>query len=488
MIYKIYPSIGIARLGNSPKEFFIAAESPDSPGLEFDSGGAEVPVQEFKTGDTGDPATSYQVKRQAARFRVFEFDNAGGQGRPTNLPAGSKVRWSVRLVNKKDAVDRPAAPPATPPTAITLTPGREDRVIDSKLQSIEQGDGSVVVLKGTYLGREVSLGELQVDAAGSLLVLGAFGISRTYENASIGSDFYNNPQWHDDVADGPVSATLILPDGTEIQAIPAWVVTAPPDFAPSVKGVVTLYDRVLDAANTAGLLQLPGTPTFTADILPIIKRARGLRFVHDDAGWPTISADFAALSDASPAARALRVNAVKGIRRIETVFSHADYKFKLTARQKDVLGKFEAGNFVPDFGTATLPAPTSPAELSRTALDGGVGEGFFPGIEAGIILTRTELYTTPFEFRLDPTNVAPGDLTALMALPWQADFMKCDLNWWPTQRPNKIPQSAPRPEWDRGILGHQDLVDRVMMLGVITRRPDQAGQEVQIESRRHPNV
>ena len=43
MQYRIYPPIGIARIGNSETEFFIAAEVPESPGTELQANGTETP-------------------------------------------------------------------------------------------------------------------------------------------------------------------------------------------------------------------------------------------------------------------------------------------------------------------------------------------------------------------------------------------------------------------------------------------------------------
>jgi hypothetical protein len=486
MQYRIYPTIGIARVGNSD-EFYIGPEVPGSVGTELDSTGMEVPVTEYKTGDTGNAATSFQMKRQAARFRLYQFDLPGDPGRPAALPVDARIEWSVRLVNKKDAVQRPPDPPAAP-TPITIVSGREDRVIDSGVERISTADVAPRVLAGQYLGRDVPLGALRFDPSGNLLVLGGTGSSRTFENASIGADFYNNPGWHDDVSDGPVTAKIVFADGTEAIAEPSWVVVGPPDFAPAVQGVVTLYDTMLQAAITSGLVSLPTEPSFTEHILPLIERARGLQWVHADVAWPAISSNFRQLSDSSSDASVItrRTNAVRGVLRVEQAFSHSDYTFRLRAWQRTYLEKFRTGQFVPDFETAAIPDPFAPSTLNRVVLEGAVGEGFFPGIEAGIILTDTAIYSTPFEYRIDHNRFNAGDLTALMALPWQADFLKCRLGWWPSQRPNQVPgPPSSRPDWDRGIKGHQDLVDRVMMLGVVTRRS--AGPpEVQEESRRDP--
>ena len=60
-LYKIHPAIGIARVGNSPDEFFIGperiGEEPDPPG--------------------GFKDAQCRVKRQAARFRIFAHHDDG---------------------------------------------------------------------------------------------------------------------------------------------------------------------------------------------------------------------------------------------------------------------------------------------------------------------------------------------------------------------------------------------------------------------------
>lgn len=493
MIYRIFPPIGIARLGNSSSAFFIGSESPDSSGTELQADGSEDPVSEYKTGDTGNPMSSYQVKRQAGRFRLFEFDQQDGAGRPAVLPEGSTIEWSVRLVNKKDAVTRPDSPLEAPPDSIVIADGRANRIIDSGLQSIQGLATSAVALAGSYVGHSVSLGELRTDPHGNLLVLGGAGVSGTFENAPIGEGefgFYNNPGWHDDVADGPVTAKILLPDGSVVADIePAWVIIAPPDFAPGVRGVVTLYDIIRQSAirATPSLLSLPSQPSFTNDILPLIRRARGLKWVHVDAAWNSISTNLAQLADPSAAAATRRKNAVSAILTVESAFSHPDYNFKLCDWQRDYLNKYKEGNFAPDLDTPVAAHSLEPNALTRAVLDGTVGEGFYPGIEAGRILTNTDLYSSPFAFRLAHDKVNAGDLTALMALPWQADFLKCAAGWWPTQRPNQIPSAAiPRPQWARGIINHQDMVDKVMQLGVVTPRTVEGGPEVQEESRRDP--
>src|SRR3954452_16204206 len=57
----IHPAIGIARVGNSPDEWFIGPEAP---------GPHPVPAGGFKD-------AAGRIKRQAARFRLYGLDRDG---------------------------------------------------------------------------------------------------------------------------------------------------------------------------------------------------------------------------------------------------------------------------------------------------------------------------------------------------------------------------------------------------------------------------
>src|SRR5215813_8000652 len=83
---RIHPGIGIARLGNSLKEFFIG---PEAPGEVANAG------RTFKD-------ASGRVKRQAARFRIYAFDAAGNAIDEVTL-TDAKIEWQVHLANKKGA-------------------------------------------------------------------------------------------------------------------------------------------------------------------------------------------------------------------------------------------------------------------------------------------------------------------------------------------------------------------------------------------------
>ncbi len=110
MAFRIYPSIGIARVGNDPTQFYIGPEIPGHPGFDVGQQGNETRIAHYKADDD-------QIKRQAARFRLFEVPDGGGTPREAQLPAGATVEWTVHLVNKKAAVVRPSrtAEPGDPP-------------------------------------------------------------------------------------------------------------------------------------------------------------------------------------------------------------------------------------------------------------------------------------------------------------------------------------------------------------------------------------
>jgi hypothetical protein len=88
---------------------------------------------------------------------------------------------------------------------------------------------------GKFMKMPVYLGEIRTDEQGRLLVFGGFGKSASYDG-SLALTFANNEGWHDDISDGPVTATVKF-HGTALKVDPAWVVVAPPNYAPGQKSV-----------------------------------------------------------------------------------------------------------------------------------------------------------------------------------------------------------------------------------------------------------
>lgn len=72
----------VARVGNHGSAFFVGPETPGSPGVELAADDTETPVTAYK---------GRRVKRQAARFRVFEYDeDAAGNLRLVGEPGGTE--------------------------------------------------------------------------------------------------------------------------------------------------------------------------------------------------------------------------------------------------------------------------------------------------------------------------------------------------------------------------------------------------------------
>jgi len=235
---------------------------------------------------------------------------------------------------------------------------------------------------------------------------------------------------------------------------------------------------LLEVAYKSGWQVAHTRPHFDTDLRPMIERAALHRFVSTNPVWATISMDWAQLADAAPALRPLRTRVASLVREAE----NAIQGFQLRDWQLDALdawaeGEFELGARI-DRGSCDV--------LTRTALDGTIGQSFFPGIEAGINVVDPSIWlSNGFEFRLDSRLLEPGDMTAHMALPWQADFLKCGAGWWPAQRPNDAPQGdGTFLPWLRPTMTHQGLVDGVMKLGVISAN----GDGTIVEQGRHPGL
>jgi hypothetical protein len=322
---------------------------------------------------------------------------------------------------------------------------------------------------GRFRGRQVALGDLRTDTDGRLLVLGGFGVSASLNPGQPITHYANNDRWHDDVSDGPVTATVTMKSGRAVEVRPAWVVVAPPDFAPSVTSLVTLYDVATDVAlrqSIGPVPDAPGTrPSFTRHVAPIFERLAGLEWVQLGARgagerWRDFT-DLARLAAADAQTRgaivarfrdpSLPAKSPEAVQQATAAFLPAlsgdsgDAKpgnpelwLAITRTQYDTLCKWRDGSFEPDW-TASTPAPPrkiTPHGLDRAALEACSGGPFYPGIEGSWLLRNRQAYAEPF--RLTHGLLRPGDVTRRMACPWQADFFQCASTWWPTQRPDEV--------------------------------------------------
>jgi len=507
---KIHPAIGIARVGNHPTEFF---PGPEVPGRD------DAPAGGYKAVDAA--TGTRKIKRQAARFRVYAY-NAAGAVLGELTPADGSVTWRAQLVNAKaewdlfDGRKGEELPVNGRRPKQRRNDGVHDRqslIIDGRLQTLP-GVNQSVRFAGSFLGHAVELGEMRTTAEGRLLVLGGFGSSATVDGTPI-SNYANNDGWHDDVSDGPIQAAVILSDGRQMDAEGAWVIVAPPDFAPGIGNVVTLYDAILDVARTRGVFGAPATPSFTNDIFPILNRVLMQPWVNKTAlrghgpGQPgDFSAMWATLADNSAAAQIDRGSVFRRIRnphllekfndgtataaertqalqeakptRMPVLSGDSgdatpnvpDTWLTLTKLQYDLLSLWSAGTFLPDWqGVPPMPpAAVTPAGLDRAALENATGGAFFPGIECGWIV-RKDIYKSGEVFRLDPAKVSAGDMSKRMAVPWQADFFECNTHWWPSQRPDDV-------------LSEQDFQSILQLDQQIAALPPGSAQRVQLEAQR----
>lgn len=442
---KIHPAIGIARVGNSPDEFFIGPEKPwERPN----------PPGGFKDNHC-------RVKRQAARFRVFAYND---DGTVEELAAeDAQITWTVHLVNKK-AVTRNAGAAA----ALIINPGPRTLTGPNQQQIFNNGQ---ITLPGAS-AETVPLGEIRTDTDGHLLVFGGFGKSKTPMGAGL-ADFYDNAGWYDDISDGPVTATVLI-HGTTYTAVGAWVIVAPPKFAPDIDNVITLYDTLFDLAVQQSWLAGPNPPSYTQHIYPILQRARDTKWVVQIGNFPHSWSDPVVNAVTSNAIFNKLKNPSGGVGGNMPRLNSAT----LTDTQYETMRKWKDGNFNNDWaGVPSPPTQITAQGLDQAALENCVGAAFFPGIEAGGISANPIIdpsnYVEPF--RLSHSILAAGDVSAHMALPWQADFFACDDDWWPVPRPNQVlPQGAStREDWDRDVGSNVDMVNSWHTLGFVVRQGNQ---------------
>ena len=225
---KIVPAIGIARIGNSP-EWYLGPELP------FPATPPAPPDGQYKDFEC-------RIRRQAQRFRLWGFfdDNSD---RELTLADGT-IQWTVHLANAK-----------------AVNYGEPGGLIDPGPRTLNGANDSASFANGTYTYEgevvEVPLGDAFTDADGRLIVAGGFGFSSTpIDNNPLGY-FLNTPGWHDDVADGPINATIVV-GGQTFNALGAWVICPPPRYAPTTYSPISLYDTLREVAIEKGLLGVAG--------------------------------------------------------------------------------------------------------------------------------------------------------------------------------------------------------------------------------------
>jgi hypothetical protein len=494
----IYPPIGIARVGNSPDEFYFSPEVPDprpeAPGFYRDASGA--------------------LKREAARFRLYGL-NAAGQAVVELTAHNAEIEWLATLANTKAAwyqfqiaLDIPEA--ATAPLSFL----RNMAVADRSLLSITPGERRIAgcnqqgpayaFANGRFMGTEVYLGELRTDAQGRLIVLGGHGKAASY-NGAAAITFANNEGWHDDVADGPVNASVRY-QGQDLSVDPAWVVVAPPNYAPQQKSVRTMWDLQRDLFVAQGSLTAPQRPSFQHDIRPIFERLSRLQWVNAGFaaafGWggstPFSQAEWMARL-ASPAEetrewRRTLFNQFRQFKRDAWAPSPWPWLYgdamsvppaenprqnaALSNLQLHFLRQWAEGDFDADYDPHALPPACidevplieQPDCLTRAAMEFCLADAFHPGCEMTWPMRQASMYMAPFRLAHQPKGwvepdyggvltpdaisgpcgaQAAGGISRWMAVPWQTDTASCRSGYqksydpyvptfWPARVPNQV--------------------------------------------------
>jgi len=430
----IYPPIGVMRVGNSD-EFFIGP-LVDEPEPKMD----EYAYRD-KTG---------ALKRQAAQFRIYGF-NAAGKAIKELTAENAKIVWHSHLANQKSswyqfqmALDIPDA--ATAPASMLRNvnvPDRNSLIIDGGEKTVSGKDiNSGYSFVGKFKEHPVYLGEMRTDNEGRLIMLGGHGVSANLDG-DIAITFANNEGWYDDISDGPVTATVHY-EGIALKVDSAWVICAPPDYAPMQKSVRTMWDLMRDVAVNAGMLHRPSRPSFTKDILPIFQRMTNLQWVNAGFGaafgWGgqfdyTTNKWMAKLNDPSSANIEMRRTISNNFRRYDVSGAEAPQLWPWiygdaisipttgSVRQHATLSQLQLwfidqwvkGNFDADFidmtGCPHVPPPLTidklsvaeqPGMLTKAAMDFCLADAFHPGCEMTWPMRTAGMYISPFRLKHAP--------------------------------------------------------------------------------------
>jgi L-lysine 6-oxidase len=566
--YKVEPSIGLARVGDSTTEFYLAPETIGGRPIECDSfgnativNGKPAPVERYK-----DPVM--RVKRQGAKFRIMRYDSAN-QGTEVTLDDADvvSIEWRVHVANKKAAWysfsellgNLYYSGVYTPQNSyqnknvelrnpgVTDSAARKNLIIDPGPRTISGRQQQVLFSRGTIpddyphghfpvygpdgplQGYPIeTLGSAVTDDAGRLVVIGAYGRAGGDEPIS---SYGGANSWHDDIADGPVTCRLTTSSG--VIELDAWVIVGSPKFAPELVNITTLDDLLYDvgvryhnlvpAMYSNGRFDTAYMASYETDIRPILERMAAYQWVSNVQAMTAAATPGFDLRDPSDANRVRRQSLFAQFRNLDntqalwaangapamplnsgtnSVSNEQIVKFStLTATQFFLLGQWAEGRFAP----GARPATPGVSALDRADVGNATGEPMSPGIEVTWSMRNPTLYDRAYHIKhrtgvdyratgLDPawnetvpmppetTSVVgfgcePGDLTKRMAIPWQADFFQCTLQYVNFTDPNVnkvngIPKPPtyyaywwpPQSPWD--VISGADEVDEQTATGV----------------------
>ncbi len=312
--FRIYPSIGIARVGNGKAEKDEVIFSPEVPWANL-----------FET-DQNYLTKEGAIKKQAQRFYIYACDKNGAPVAKIN-PAEYKIEWTVEVANKKpfwydfnnsldlsiktknynlssnfykeqiapgisaalrnpNVLNEGLRKEGTPnyreelvnsPNAVTVKE-RQKKTIDGQFPfPLKKSDGSLLAQKMSTTSKPVTLATVENDK-GTLIFYPADGISAALNPSDLNTDFADNSNWYDDICDGRVTARIThkktgkVFDLSDADAA-AWVATAPPDYAPQIQPIATMYDLI------SGIEKEKYTPEMSL-VFPLFYRLYRMQWVN----------------------------------------------------------------------------------------------------------------------------------------------------------------------------------------------------------------
>lgn len=442
----VHPGIGIARVGNSD-EYFVGPEVP-----------YPVPPPEGGYRDA-----EGRIKRQAARFRVYGYDSEGRVVREITS-AEAEIDWRVHVANTKAAwydfvvaMDTPGAEPMPRRNGEVVGEERRKLAITPPPAGVVGCDETSGPIVGEFFHVPVTLGELRTDEVGRLLFLGGEGKSGSPWPGDKPYTFGNNDGFYDDVCDGPVDAVVSFRDGGEpLVAKSAWVVVAPPNYAPDLLAFTNLYD-VFASAWTGSWWQQKERPSFTEDIYPILQRFCVTQWVNEGFlnayGWRApyeFTRDIERLATTGAASDELRRQIFNqfrypqdlnpnlnltapdnrslssdGPKVVEWPWFYGDNigddnnwgYMSVTELQYQYLAQWAAGDFDQDWqgvpehpeSLDEVPLVAQPTTLDRANMEYCLGGPFHPGCELTWPVRQTSMFSEPFRVRRRPEDVPPRD-------------------------------------------------------------------------------
>lgn len=261
--FRIHPSVGMARFGESKQWYFLGPELPQFiqeqiPNVRHrplalrhpDAPAGPAPAKPA-AGRIRD-ATGLLLP-QAARFRVFAYIYDNGTREPYKVvevtAADADITWTVTLANRKTVKSGVVAPNDPAPVTLQTSPA-------SPASKVAKGGGLPNL---AWLTLEASSGRLHL--------IGNEGEDKNEQSGTPGRSLFED-DWYDAAADGPVSAKIkpkaaflakfpgfkfLIPGVKDPAALPAagadavkaWAVVNLPDYVPDSGHFISLWDLAL---------------------------------------------------------------------------------------------------------------------------------------------------------------------------------------------------------------------------------------------------